>query len=265
MKVRKRIRYGQNFFKDVNLVAELVDLVNISPKDTVCEIGPGEGIITKKLAKVVKKVIAVEIDKELYLKLKEKFNDNPNVSLINEDFLKYEILEDEYKVFSNIPFNITADVVRKLLSEDNPPIETYLVLQKEATDRFTGIPKKTQFSVLSKPWFNFEVIKKFNKSDFEPEPSVDTVFLKIEKRKNPSLSEDEKSEYIKFVKYGFSKWKANLGKNYKKVFSYKQWKRLSKDLKFKLNSQPTDLTFDQWLGLFKFYFQGMASGVVKKI
>ncbi len=206
MKVRKRILYGQNFFKDTNLVAELVSLANISPEDIVYEIGPGEGIITKELAKVAKEVIAIEIDKELYLKLKEKLNDYPNVNLINADFLKYKILDDEYKVFSNIPFNITANVVRKLLSENNPPNETCLVLQKESANKFTGTPKETQFSVLAKPWFKFEVLRKFNKSDFEPEPSVDTVLLKIERRLKLLLPKDEKPEYAGQENHAGSSW-----------------------------------------------------------
>jgi len=265
MKVRKRIRYGQNFFKDQNLVAELVKSTNLSPEDIVYEIGPGEGIITQELAKQVKKVVAIEIDKELFSKLKVKLKDFNNISLINTDFLNYEVPDKNYKVFSNIPFNITADVIRKLLDDKNSPTKAYLVLQKEAAEKFTGDSKETQFSVLYKSWFKFKVIRKFNKSDFKPEPSVETVFFKLEKQKEPLLSEDQKAEYTKFVKYGFSQWKTTLGKNFKKVFTYKQWKRLSKDLGFKASSQPTDLSFKQWLILFKFYLDGVSKGIVKRI
>ncbi|MBU1499394.1 hypothetical protein KKE48_00805, partial [Patescibacteria group bacterium] len=63
--------------------------------------------------------------------------------------------------------------------------------------------------------------------------------------------------FIKFVKLGFNRWRANLGKNFKEVFTYKQWRRLTHDLKFQLKAQPTDLTFNQWLGIFNFYLKSV--------
>lgn len=256
MFLRKSLRFSQNFFKDADLVAVIVRQADFSPQDTVYEIGPGRGIITQQLAKAVEKVIAIEIDKDLFLSLKQKFTNYPNIQLINTDFLTYLIPDDEFKVFSNIPFNLTTEIVRKLLA--NPGlIEAFLIVQKEAGQKFTGTPQETQFSVLNKPWFDFQVVRQFNQSDFEPRPSVDTVLLKISRRPEALVVETAKGAFIKFVKLGFNRWRANLGKNFKEVFTYKQWRRLAHDLKFQLKAQPTDLTFNQWLGIFNFYLKSV--------
>jgi len=256
MFLRKSLRFSQNFFKDADLVAAIVRQADFSPQDTVYEIGPGQGIITQELAKAVKKVVAIEIDKDLFLSLRQKFINHPNVQLINADFLTYLIPDDEFKVFSNIPFNLTAEIVRKLLA--NPGlIEAFLIVQKEAGQKFAGTPKETQFSVLHKPWFDFQVVRQFNQSDFEPRPSVDTVLLKISRRPEALVVETAKGAFIKFVKLGFNRWRANLGKNFKNIFTYKQWRRLAHDLKFQLKAQPTDLTFNQWLGIFNFYLKSV--------
>ncbi len=255
MNLRTSIRFNQNFFKDADLVAAVVQQVNFSPRDIVYEIGPGQGIITRELAKMVKKVVAIEIDKELFLRLKQKFANFPNVQLINIYFLKFSIPDIYYKVFANIPFNITADVLRKLLTVVNPPTNAYLVVQKEAAQKFAGTPKETQFSILTKPWFELEIVRSFRKTDFEPMPSVETVLLKIIKRPEELVDQAAKDNYIWFVKYGFNRWRQNLGKNFKAIFTYKQWQRLARDLKFNPKAQPTDLTFNQWLGIFNFYLK----------
>lgn len=249
----KSILYNQNFFRDPRLVSKIIRLANFGPNDTVYEIGPGRGIITRELVKTVGKVIAVEVDQRLAGRLQVDFAGNDRVKIINADWLNFCVPEKEYKVFSNIPFNITAEVVRKLLNEPNLPAEVFLVVQKEAAQKFTGTPKETQFSVLNKPWFEFEIVRQFKKIDFMPIPGVETVLLKITKRGIASVDAKHKSDYTWFVHLGFNRWLQNLGKNLKEVFTYNQWHRLSHDLKFPLQAQPTDLTFNQWLGIFKFY------------
>ncbi|OGD58600.1 hypothetical protein A3I57_04070 [Candidatus Beckwithbacteria bacterium RIFCSPLOWO2_02_FULL_47_23] len=250
--MRQSILYNQNFFKDPRLVESIVRQAGIGPNDVVYEIGPGMGIITRELAKTVGKVTAIEIDPQLCRRLRVDFIENTKVKIINADWLGYRVPEKNYKVFSNIPFNLTAEIVRKLLA-DRKLTEAYLVVQKEAAEKFTGTPKETQFSVLNKPWFEFEGLRQFKKSDFEPRPSVDTVLLKISQRSEPLVPEAARSDYIWFVQLGFNRWRANLGKNLKEIFTYNQWRRLAHDLKFSVRALPTDLSFDQWLGIFKFY------------
>lgn len=255
--VRKRIRLAQNFFKDRKLVASIVANSSISKEDTVYEIGPGEGIITEELAKHAGKVTAIEVDTTLAARLRNKFRKINNVKIQGGDFLRYRIKERKYKIFSNIPFNITAEVVKAILFGENPPEEAYLVVQKEAASKFTGNPTETEVSVLAKPWFTLEVLREFRRTDFEPASSVDVVFLHIAQRKQPLVASINKQSYQKFVKFGFESWKKDLKTAYKHVFTYEQWKRLSKNLSFPLKATPKELRFEQWLGLFEYFLIGV--------
>ena len=98
---------SQNFIRDPRLVAALIERSSLGPDDLVYEIGPGKGIITAQLARCCKRVIAIEKDPALALMLQKKFGHQPNLTIYNADFLRQPLPHQPYKVFSNIPFNIT--------------------------------------------------------------------------------------------------------------------------------------------------------------
>lgn len=225
--------------------------------DTVYEIGPGNGIITKELAKKAGKIIAIEIDWELVEKLKSQFRVDTKVEIHHGDFMDSKISLQTYKVFSNIPFNLTSDIVRKLLNSSNPPTDSYLIMQKEAAMKFSGKPIATEFAMLSRPKFSFEIIWNFLRTDFMPVPAVDVVMLHISKNNNPLISQDEITLYQQFIRFGFKAWKKDLKTAYKDIFTYEQWKRLSKEHGFPIKATPTLLTFEQWLGLFRYFLKGV--------
>lgn len=257
--IRKRIKLAQNFLKDVSLVRNLVTVSSIGKNDLVYEIGPGDGIITRELAKAAGKVIAIELDPVFGQRLQSKFNDVENVEIVQGDFLNYRLPAHPYKIFSNVPFNITSDIVKRLVSEPWPPESAHLILQKEAAMKFGGYEITTEFSILWKPWFELVILREIDKYSFEPVPSVDPVFFAIKKRSEPLVTDRDKRVYERFVRFGFESWKKDLKTVYQDVFTYAQWKRLSKDLKFPLKGTPGQLTFTQWLGLFHYYMRGVAS------
>lgn len=250
-----QIALAQNFLRSSKLVRSLLDASSIASGDIVYEIGPGCGIITAELAHIARKVIAIEKDWSLVRALLQRFQDAENVEIIANDFLQYHVHHREYKIFASIPYNITSDIVRKVLYTPPFPTEAYLVMQKEAAQKFSGSPCETQFSILAKPLFNIQIIRELRRTDFEPIPHVDSVLLRIEKRPSPLLQKEEISLYRSFVRYGFGRWKHSLKLIFKPVFTYPQWERLSKDLYFPLDATPSQLTFTQWLGLFECFKQ----------
>lgn len=254
------IEFSQNFLKYPSLAKKLVDLSSIKKDDIVYEIGPGKGILTEFLSKKAGKVIAIEKDGKLCKKLKEKFSKYSNVEIKCGDFLKEKLpINTNYKVFSNIPFFITAEIMKKLTQSKNPPIDSYLGIQEEAAKRYTGTPygKETLSSLLLKPWFEFKIIYRFKRNDFYPPPRINVVFLQIKKREFPLVEKEKAKLYKDFVVYGFTRRKPTLKKAFKKIFTFKQFLRLSKDLKFKMDAKPTDLNFNQWLPLFNYFLIGV--------
>ena len=254
-KPHKQIILAQNFLRSSKLVRSLLDTSSIGLYDVVCEIGSGRGIITAELARIARRVIAVEKDPILVERLRARFQGVDNVEVIENDFLHYHIPHREYKIFANIPYNITADVVRKILFSPPIPNEAYLMMQKEAAEKISGSPSETQFSILAKPLFDIRIIRELRRTDFEPVPNVDSVLIQIKKRQSLLIQEEDTFLYRSFVRYGFGRWKKSLKLIFKPIFTYGQWKRLSKDLHFPLDATPSQLTFEQWLGLFETFKQ----------
>lgn len=254
-KTGKRIALAQNFLRNSKLVRQLLDISSIESADTVYEVGPGRGIITAELAQVARHVIAIEKDPDLARQLCRRFESVRNVQIITKDFLQFHVPATEYKIFANVPYNITTSLVRKILHTPPVPRESYLILQKEAAEKFSGNPAETQFSILAKPWFDIQIIRELRRTDFDPVPSVDSVLLRIKKRHAALIRNQDAFLYRSFVRYGFGTWKSSLKLSFKPIFTYQQWKHLSKDLHFSLNTTPTKLTFEQWLGLFQSFRQ----------
>jgi 23S rRNA (adenine-N6)-dimethyltransferase len=263
----RQIRLAQNFLQSPKLVHRLVSMSSIGPPDTVYEIGPGNGIITAALARVARQVIAIEKDPGLVRRLRERFRLVDNVQIVEKDFLAYSFNtrrgnsapaitvepptgSSGYKIFASIPYNITAQILRKLLDERSNLGEGYLILQKEAAKKFAGSPRETLFSILAKPFFEFQILTHLRRTDFLPVPNVDSVLLSIKRRARPLIDTQDVGPYRNLVQYGFGRWKPNLRLAFKNVFTYKQWKRLARDLEISLKATPTELSFEQWLGLY---------------
>lgn len=234
MKKPRRQLLSQNFLHDRKLVAKLVRRSSIGKTDTVLEIGPGKGIITEALLEKAMRVVAVEIDSRLFEKLKTKFSQKKNLKLIQTDFLDFPLPKFPYKVFANLPFRISSDIVRRLLDAKCPPEESYLIVQKEAAEKLTG---ESLISVLYHPWFEFSIIHHFRRDDFAPRPGVDVVLLKIVKRINPLISDSQKREFQDFVSYVFSRKKPYV---------------------FKLTQNPSEIIPEKWLNIFGQFTKSVA-------
>ena len=256
----KQTTLAQNFLRNPRLVQRLVRMSNISPADTVYEIGPGNGIVTAALAGAAGHVIAIEKDPDLVRRLRERFRPVENVEIVEHDFLNYSfgtrLRADassgaQCKIFANIPFNCTAQIVRKVLHDRSSLREAFLIMQKEPAKKFCGFPRETLFSLLHKPFFDLQILLSLQRTDFSPIPNVDSVLLSIKRRATPLIEARDVALYRQFVQYGFERWKPNLRLAFKNVFTYRQWKRLARELGFSLHATPTDLSVEQWLGLYR--------------
>lgn len=255
---------SQNFTTNNKLVAKLVRITDINEEDIVFDIGAGAGVISTELAKTAKKVYAVELDKKFEFALKEATKSFPNVEVIMGDFLKLPLPENsKYKVFSNIPFSITSDIVYKLMFAKNPPEDAVLFVQKEAAYRFMGEGEGYLISILIKPFFDVEIAYEFKKSDFTPQPSVNIVLLEIKKRQKPLVDIQNAENYQNFVIYTLKQQKPTLKLRLNKIFTSKQFYKLSKDLNFSEEISASELEIDQWIGLFNYYLVGVEASKKK--
>lgn len=193
------------------------------------------------------KVIVTEIDRTLFKILSEKFENQKRLSLSNTDFLKTRLPQNDYKVFSNIPFSITTDIIRKLTQSENPPSDAWLVMEKGAAKRFCGKPAENLNSLLLKPFFDLKTVYHFKREDFHPKPGVDVVLLYIQRKEVPDIPRSEQHEYRRFVsnsfKYGLFGRNALLTKN--QIYSSLRQSKLEPV------KQGGDILYIQWLCLFR--------------
>ncbi|MBP9816290.1 hypothetical protein KBD09_03600 [Candidatus Woesebacteria bacterium] len=264
--MRNRIKYSQNFLKNNDLVHRLIEKSSIGVDDIVFEIGAGEGIITKQLANRARKVIAFEIDENLSRKLIEAFPNRNLVEVVNQDFLQYGLPKYDYKVFSNIPFNLTANIIKKLTFSNNPSTDSYLIVQKEAAQKFIGKPivaTNSLVSVLIQSRFETSVFHEFRKDDFFPRPMVDTLMIRFQKLEMPKVLAQDIELFYDFVTFGFNQFAPNIFKGLSKVLNANAINEVAHLKHFSISAKPSQLDIEAWIALFeKFKLIGNKSKVL---
>lgn len=249
-KVRRK-QLSQNFLYSRTLVNSLVRRSFIGQNDTVLEISPGKGFIISEFLNVAKKVIAVELDDKLVQHLRQFLGNHPNLALHQADFLKFSLPKFPYKVFANVPFSIEGELVRKLLDAINPPEDSYLVVDRRLALRLSGIPHENQFSLKHKPWFNFSIYYQFKRSDFIPQPNIDSVMWRIARKEQLLVPWEERGKWKRFVEIGFGQG-TPIRQNLHKILTDEQIQKLQSKLRFSLQIRPSYLSIDQWLDIYQY-------------
>jgi len=247
-------RLGQNFLIDKAAIKKIIEVADLNSNDVVLEIGPGSGVLTKELAQRAKKVIAVEKDQRMIEILKEELKGFNNIEVIRGDILKNIKFKDKnYKVVGNLPFYLSAPVIRKFLEADNPPKEMILVVQKEVGQRICAKPPKMSILAVSVQFYSQpKIISYISKRSFWPSPKVDSAILKIssESSQTPKIDRDL---FFKIVKAGFSQPRKQLINNlYRglKMDKEKAEKWLLEN-KIQPSQRAETLNIEEWVNLAK--------------
>ena len=275
-------KLGQNFLIDKKVLKKIIAAAELKKDDIVLEIGPGLGILTLELAKNVKKVVAIEKDKNMVKILKNilKENNIKNVVVIEGDVRKIDIAallyqqnktnmtsqKNFYKLVANIPYYLTSPLMKKFLEAEQPPQTIILMIQKEVAQRICAQPPKmnllataTQFYALPKTIFYV------SRKSFWPQPKVNSATIKILPFKtNPALIppqlekikqiQDNKifiNDFFRLVRAGFSQPRKQIINNLtKNLFGGRQ---KTAELLKKANINPTqrsgEIPVDKWLDL----------------
>jgi 23S rRNA (adenine-N6)-dimethyltransferase len=239
--------HTQNFLRHPTRIERLLDLTSISADDLVLDLGAGHGELTVPLAKRCRMVVAVEKDPLLAASLQRRFAEQRKVLVREADALAVRLPRQPYKVVANIPFDITARLVRRLMSATYPPQDSYLVVQREAATRVLGVPRQTLFANLLRPWFEPSVVHRFQRTDFAPPPRVDVVFLRLRKR-GPPLVDDARS-YAQLLTgcFGAPHMQAVLAP----LIGRRCSGRIARELGFDRRAPASTLCFEQWLELWR--------------
>ena len=219
-------RYGQNFLIDKNILRKIYQLI---PKENlnILEIGPGIGSLTEYIIKTKPKLFElVEIDQNFIPILKDKFSSYKNIKLTNIDILKYKINESINLIISNLPYNISSQILVKICLSNKQPSNLILMFQKEFALRLID-KKLNSLNSLVQCFYDTKKVFDVSKNCFRPSPKVNSSVLFFRKIEKPLLLNSEIENFISFKQ---------------KVFSFKR-KSLNKILKnYDLSSLDLDLT-----------------------
>ena len=205
---------GQNFLIDGNIVRKISEEGNITKEDYVLEIGPGIGTLTEELALNAKKIVAIELDKNLFPILDETLNNYNNVEIIHGDILKVDIdkiIKEKLaggpvKVVANLPYYVTTPIIAKLIEEDLNIESIIIMIQKEVAHRIIASPNNKQYGSLSifvNFYTNPEILITVPKTVFMPKPKVDSAIIRLNLKKD--LPQVDRKIFFQVVKAAFSK------------------------------------------------------------
>lgn len=255
--IRAKKSLGQNFLQDGAMLDRIIEGAATSSDDIVIEIGPGKGALTEKLAEVCKKVVAIELDDRLIPILEEKFKGKNNVEIVHADILtvnlpdlisnfKFQI--SNYKVVANIPYYITAPIIKLFLETKYPPQEMILMVQKEVAERI--VAQKGQMSILavSVQYYAYaEILFNVPRAAFDPIPDVDSAVIKITHYAS-HITNEETKKFFRIVKAGFSAKRKTLANNLSSSLHLdkKEVEEKIESLGFSKNIRAQELGVEDW-------------------
>jgi 23S rRNA (adenine-N6)-dimethyltransferase len=254
---------SQNFLKDKSLVNKILTKINLKKDNLIFDIGVGDGIISEELINLGFKVKGFEIDPKLYENLKSKIN-NPNFTLENEDFLNFNfknLKNQNLSIFSNIPFNLTTNIIQKILIKEPEAEEIYLIMQEEAANRFLGKKEGLLVSLLILVNYSAEIIFKFKKTDFVPAPKVNIVLMKFIKREKPLVAQADYSKFLDFISYLIMQQKPSIIDRLSKTHNYYALKELLNTLKIEPYKSLYEISKNQFFELFDTFHKKFPSKV----
>ncbi len=213
--IRARKSLGQNFLVDQGFVDRIVEAASITPEDTVVEIGPGTGALTRSLAGQAGRVVAIELDERLFLRLKSELADLQNLDLINGDALKFpfEKLPGPVKVVANLPYYISTPIITRLVAARANISLMVLMLQKEVAARISAPPGGKDYGYLSvMVQLHAEARTLFTvpAGAFRPVPKVDSAVISLRILKAPAVECRDYALYERVVGAAFSQRRKTL-------------------------------------------------------
>jgi 16S rRNA (adenine1518-N6/adenine1519-N6)-dimethyltransferase len=206
---------GQNFLQDPIALEKIVSAAEIRPTDSVLEVGPGLGSLTRYLAVAAESVVAVELDEKLIPLLKNIISPHTNIRLIQGDILTFKpselVEQDGYLVVANIPYYITSAIIRHLLENEPKPRRIVLTIQKEVADRICAVPGDMSLLALSVQVYGKpRIAAHIPAGAFFPAPKVDSAVLCLDIYPEPQIKTELLETFFKLIKAGFSQKRKTL-------------------------------------------------------
>ena len=217
-----RRKYGQNYLKDPAILFEMGEVISPNDSDKFIEIGPGTGALTNQINKENINITAVDIDANNIEILKKKFKGPANFHFINEDILKFRFKdsEDDQRIIGNLPYNISTQIILKLINSYQEIKDMHFLVQKEVAQKITGQVATKDWGKLAikiSAFFDSEILFDVPPDAFDIRPKVNSSFIRLLPKKDLDYGLAIKDNLYKIIDLAFSSKRKNIKNNLKKL------------------------------------------------
>jgi 16S rRNA (adenine1518-N6/adenine1519-N6)-dimethyltransferase len=213
--MRPNKAFGQNFLVDRSILLRIVEAAEIHPGDQVLELGAGTGVLTRELAKRARRVVAVELERNMLSLLGGTTRNYTNVELIERNLLYVDPADifgsEPYKLVANLPYYITAPTFRHFLESANPPRLIVVMVQYEVAQRIVAEPGDLSLLGVSIQFYGKpKIITHVPARAFYPAPKVDSAILRVDMKDEIPLTREQRDSFFRLVQAGFSERRKQL-------------------------------------------------------
>jgi len=213
--MRPNKSFGQNFLIDRAVLQKIVDAAEIGSGDEILEVGAGTGVLTRELAKLAHRVVAVELERDMLALLEETTKGYPDISVIAGNLLFLDPVEifgqAPYKLVANLPYYITAPTFRHFLESANPPRSLVVMVQLEVAQRIVAAPGAMSLLAISVQFYGTpRIVARVPAHAFYPAPKVDSAILRVDVNQQAPLTAKERDSFFQVVQAGFSERRKQL-------------------------------------------------------
>ncbi len=245
--MRHKKKLGQHFLVDQNIINKLVKTISPNKKDTVIEIGPGNGALTKFILPEVKNVYLIEKDIDLIKDLDFMLKSHVSSKIINQDVLEYDfsVFEYPFRVIGNLPYNISTEIIFKICKVKNI-IDIHFMLQKEVVDRIVSEPNTKVYgrlSVMTQAYFKTKKLFDISENVFMPKPKVKSSFIRLLPRQSVFKNEKHEEIFYNIVKCSFEGRRKMIRKSLNEYLSGDDYDNIKIDSKLRAEN----LTINDYL------------------
>ena len=241
-----RRRYGQNYLKDPAILFEMGNAISPQENDNFIEIGPGLGALTNQINQKDVNIIGIDVDAKNIEFLKKKFQKPANFIFINQDILHYEIeaLDINHRIIGNLPYNISTQIILKLIDSVKKIQDMHFLVQKEVAQKITGkVGSKSwgKLAIKISTFFESEILFEVPPDAFDIKPKVNSSFIRMTPKKDLNYELDIKEKLYEIIDLAFSSRRKNIKNNLKSLSV--DWRALNIDS----TKRPEEISLDDFV------------------
>lgn len=256
--MRPNKSFGQNFLVNRAVLQQIVEAADLAPGDQVLEVGAGTGVLTRELARRVRRVVAVELEEDMLALLAKTTSDFSNIELVARNLLYLNPEEafghERYKLVANLPYYITAPTFRHFLESANPPGLLVVMVQYEVAQRIVAEPGDLSLLGVSVQFYGLpRIIARVPAHAFYPAPRVDSAILRVDVHPQAPLTPLERDSFFRVVQAGFAERRKQLHNAlahglHRKDTEIRGWLAAAK---IEASRRAETLSIDEWLRLWQ--------------